>query len=273
MPESAHGPVGIRYALRTRLRRGPLRALRAPFTRRREQGRALARALDDLQSHREHSDARIAELTEEVRNLRWWLQQTCDRGAETAGRLEAALADRARDQERLEQLVAGDVALDHPGGLELETFDAGLGGYVRGFRHGPGSESEGVYVGFEDWFRGAEAEISERLTAYVPLMRGSRDVLDLGCGRGEFLGVMRDAGIRARGVDIDPAMVERARQRGFDVMEGDAVSYLLGAPGRSCRRDLRRPADRASRLRRPAPAVSSRTRQARAGRNPGYGDG
>ena len=68
-----------------------------------------------------------------AKNLRWWLQQTSDRGAETAGRLEAALADRARDQQRLEQLVAVDVALDHPGGLELETFDAGLGDACGGF--------------------------------------------------------------------------------------------------------------------------------------------
>ena len=188
----------------------------------------VAQALEDLQSYREHSDARIAELTDELKNLRWWLQQTSDRGAETAGRLEAALADRARDQGRLGELVAADVALDHPGGLELETFDAGLGGQVRGFRDGRHGESDGVYLAFEDWFRGPEAEIAERFTAYVPLFRGRSDVLDLGCGRGEFLGVMREAGISARGVDIDPAMVQRTRQRGFDVMEGDAVSYLEG---------------------------------------------
>jgi SAM-dependent methyltransferase len=186
----------------------------------------MASALDDLQRRGEHLDARIAEMTEEIRELRWWLQQTSDRGAETAGRLEAALTDQARDQQRLQRLVAADVALDHPGGLELETFDAGVVGSVRGFRDGLDIDAQGVYLGFEDWFRGAEREIAERLRAYVPLLRGRSDVLDLGCGRGEFLEVMREAGIGARGVDIDPAMVQRARQHGFDVEQGDAVTYL-----------------------------------------------
>ena len=47
------------------------------------------------------------------------------------------------------------------------------------------------YVGFEDRFRGSEDEIRARLEFYVPLFAGAADVLDIGCGRGEFLDLLR----------------------------------------------------------------------------------
>ena len=43
------------------------------------------------------------------------------------------------------------------------------------------------YVGFEDRFRGSRDEIRSRLEAYLPIFAGATDVLDVGCGRGEFL--------------------------------------------------------------------------------------
>jgi SAM-dependent methyltransferase len=55
-------------------------------------------------------------------------------------------------------------------------------------------------------------------------------VLEVGCGRGEFLGLLRDAGIGAQGVDVDPGMVEWARARGFDVIQGDALEFLHADP-------------------------------------------
>jgi O-antigen chain-terminating methyltransferase len=55
---------------------------------------------------------------------------------------------------------------------------------------------------------------------------GLSDVLDIGCGRGEFLDLLRDAGIGARGLDLNHEMVETARARGLDVVESDALSYL-----------------------------------------------
>ncbi|MCC6164931.1 MAG: methyltransferase domain-containing protein [Acidobacteria bacterium] len=84
------------------------------------------------------------------------------------------------------------------------------------------------YVGFEDQFRGSATTIRERLRDYVPLFASQRDVLDIGCGRGEFLDLLRQDGIRARGLDINHEMVEVCRQRGLDASEGDALSYLDG---------------------------------------------
>src|SRR5580704_9537330 len=101
------------------LRRDLLSAL--GLTRRRETGRAVAQGLSDLRRRMDASDTRAAELAQEIADLRGWLHQTSDRSDEVAGRLEAAIDDRATDQTRIERLVASDDRLDHSGGLELET--------------------------------------------------------------------------------------------------------------------------------------------------------
>ena len=83
------------------------------------------------------------------------------------------------------------------------------------------------YVGFEDVFRGPEAFIRQRLQAYVPLLRGRAPVVELGCGRGEFLDVMREHGIAARGVDLNSDAVARARAKGLEnAVVGEANAYL-----------------------------------------------
>src|SRR5690606_30052755 len=58
------------------------------------------------------------------------------------------------------------------------------------------------YLGFENEFRGAPDELRRGLEAYLPLFEGRSDVLDMGCGRGEFLGLLRSRGIPSRGIDI-----------------------------------------------------------------------
>lgn len=85
------------------------------------------------------------------------------------------------------------------------------------------------YSGFEDLFRGTETDIRARLADYVPLFAGARDVVDVGCGRGEFLDLLREAGVTARGIDVNHDMVERSRARGFEVVEGDGLSFLSAA--------------------------------------------
>jgi SAM-dependent methyltransferase len=58
-------------------------------------------------------------------------------------------------------------------------------------------------------------------------------VLDIGCGRGEFLEILRQHGVSARGLDINHEMVEQCRQRGLDATEGDALRYLSALPDES----------------------------------------
>src|SRR6188472_231332 len=76
--------------------------------------------------------------------------------------------------------------------------------------------------------RGSTADVRERQRPYVDDFRGAAPVLDVGCGRGEFLGLLREAGIEARGVDADADMVAFARGAGLDVVQADAVAYLEG---------------------------------------------
>ena len=89
------------------------------------------------------------------------------------------------------------------------------------------------YVAFENKFRGSEADIRARLLQYVDLFGGADGVLDLGCGRGEFLALLRERGIRAHGLDLNHEMVEACRAAGLDAVEGDALAYLESLPDAS----------------------------------------
>ena len=82
------------------------------------------------------------------------------------------------------------------------------------------------YVGFEDQFRGSRAAVTARLKTYLPFFEGASAVLDVGCGRGEFLDLLTSRGISARGIDLNPEMVELCRARGLDVVHADAVGHL-----------------------------------------------
>ncbi len=83
-------------------------------------------------------------------------------------------------------------------------------------------------------FRGDEAEIRHRLDRYLPLLGQHPPVLDLGCGRGELLLMLRDAGVAARGVESDPALVQAAVRRGLAVTAGDLLEVLPGLPDGGC---------------------------------------
>lgn len=90
-----------------------------------------------------------------------------------------------------------------------------------------------VYVGFEDKFRGSEASIRARQADYVQYFAGQSNVLDVGCGRGEFLDLLHEQGITAKGLDLNSEMVEICKSRGLDASTGDARSYLQGVADES----------------------------------------
>jgi SAM-dependent methyltransferase len=90
--------------------------------------------------------------------------------------------------------------------------------------------SDYQYVAFEDRFRGSDDEIREKLRGYVPLFSDAADVLDIGCGRGEFLALLKAAGVRARGVDTNREMVATACERGLDAVHADALAFLDTLP-------------------------------------------
>jgi O-antigen chain-terminating methyltransferase len=97
-------------------------------------------------------------------------------------------------------------------------------------RPGLGTLPSAAYVRFEDRHRGTREEIRDRQRGYLDLFAGAAPVLDVGCGRGEFLDLCREAGIAARGVDLDPGMVARCREAGLAVEQADALAALEAAP-------------------------------------------
>ncbi len=93
---------------------------------------------------------------------------------------------------------------------------------------------DAMYMSFEDRFRGTRAEIERKLSVYLPNIHklGSNkedfSLLDVGCGRGEWLEMLREEGYRARGIDINRAAIHQCRERGLDVTESDVIEYLRG---------------------------------------------
>ena len=86
------------------------------------------------------------------------------------------------------------------------------------------------YFHFELRHRGSPEEIRARQEHYLRYFRDCRRVLDIGCGRGEFVAFLREQGIDARGVDIDADMVTHCRAQGLPVEHADAVAYLRTLP-------------------------------------------
>ncbi|MEW6021518.1 MAG: methyltransferase domain-containing protein [Pseudomonadota bacterium] len=98
--------------------------------------------------------------------------------------------------------------------------------------------SGSFYRAFEDRYRGSRDLIKERLRVYLPFLEplaagGRVPALDLGCGRGEWLELLGEAGFAAHGVDLDEGMLAACRERGLDAVNGDAIGALRVAPAGS----------------------------------------
>ncbi|MEH2214072.1 class I SAM-dependent methyltransferase [Nostoc sp.] len=98
---------------------------------------------------------------------------------------------------------------------------------------------DAFYVAFEEKFRGSREDILSRLKVYLPLIEEAKvgtvesPILDVGCGRGEWLELLQDSGYITRGLDINRVMIEQCRIRGLEVIEGDVISYLQSLPDAS----------------------------------------
>lgn len=102
---------------------------------------------------------------------------------------------------------------------------------------GGGSRFASLYAEFTDRFRGSTEEVTAKLGGYLPDVRrlirggaGTAGVIDVGSGRGEWLALLRDAQVPASGVDANRAFVEAGRERGLDLVHGDAVAHLQALP-------------------------------------------
>lgn len=120
-----------------------------------------------------------------------------------------------------------------PEALGLVQRQLPVAGRVWGFEGAAPAPAGADYRSFEDVFRGSEALIRDRQRVYPQLIGAREPVLDLGCGRGELLDLLRDAGVSCAGVDQDESMVARCREKGHEVTLGDGLAHLGRLPDAS----------------------------------------
>ena len=103
-----------------------------------------------------------------------------------------------------------------------------------------GKKMDLFYKSFEDVFRGSRALIKQRLCYYLPLIHGLQvsfndlTILDLGCGRGEWLELLKEQNIHAQGVDLDEGMLSKCRNLDLDCIHGDVMGFLKGQSDAYC---------------------------------------
>lgn len=101
------------------------------------------------------------------------------------------------------------------------------------------SKTDALYAAFTDVFRGPRSEIKERLRVYLPIIRkggiGTKEmpILDLGSGRGEWLELLGEENLEARGVDLNRIFVAESRAHNFEVAEEDVMAHLRNLPSAS----------------------------------------
>jgi len=95
------------------------------------------------------------------------------------------------------------------------------------------------YRAFEDRYRGPRELIKSRLRVYLPFVEPLKAIyqdckaVDLGCGRGEWLELLREWGFDATGVDLDDGMLAACRALGLPAEQGEAIAFLRSVPDAS----------------------------------------
>ncbi len=82
------------------------------------------------------------------------------------------------------------------------------------------------FYAFEEWARGSEESVVSQQESYVEFFKGRNNILDVGCGRGEFLELLRKSDIEAYGIDTDINMIEHCKEKNLKVLKIDILSHL-----------------------------------------------
>ena len=96
-----------------------------------------------------------------------------------------------------------------------------------------------LYLALEDAFRGSQQDIAERVSEYLPILEqaglkpGVDLVIDIGCGRGEWLDVLSKNGYSNKGCDSNESMVATCQEHGLDVTQAKSLQFLSSFPDNS----------------------------------------
>lgn len=209
------------------LARGALWRVAPAYARRRARaGETMAR-LGRVELEVERVGERHDEQIERLEDLARELVLTAESLRRGVSDAETAVKSVARSARKEIELIETELnALPYMADSPFELMDSHVG-EVLGYRSSASMIRGGSgYVDFEELFRGPTARVAESQRPYVTLVRDHQPVLDVGCGRGEFLAMLGEGGISARGVDSDAGMIERCRALGVDATLGDANEYL-----------------------------------------------
>lgn len=209
------------------LRRVLLRALRPYTHHQHELDTQLVAALRHQQAGLERHTEQIERLEELAREL-ILTAESLRRDISDVGQGTIS-AHHAIDQ-ITDELHAPPYMADSPFELDSSPVGEVLGFGPRAAVSAERGDADGDYVAFEQLFRGPAERVAEFQRPYLTLVRDHEPVLDIGCGRGEFLTLLAGEGIAARGVDSDAGMIARCRALGLDIAHGDANEHLAGLP-------------------------------------------
>lgn len=207
---------------------------------------ALDGRISEFESHKQNIDKQLVDVIELAQQTSVQLATSL---RETLGALEqrmeglgstweAAQTDARSAHLRLVERIARVEGRVHAQGLQQSPPQAAPVESVGESTASPVALTrfDRLYFAFEQRFRGTREEIRRRLTYYLPMVRDSvvgsegATVLDVGCGRGEWLELLREEGIKARGIDINETMAKECRERGLEVSVGDAIAQLKQLP-------------------------------------------
>ena len=222
--------------------------------------------LKDLQEQEDRQNTHLQNLQdtantsgEHLRNLQDETERAADQAKDvgplkvTTARLEAEiqqLADLRRTLGRVEERQTNDAIYLKS---QISSHSAVLQQWLRGEgkKKGadapasvpppalPAGELDDFYLTFENRFRGTRAEIKERVRYYLPFLKtakagtAARPILDLGCGRGEWLELLEENGLQASGVDLNSAMITQCAERKLTATQADAIEHLRSLPANS----------------------------------------
>ena len=196
--------------------------------------RLLVHVFDDLARQ---ADAGIAAAEAAARDARAWAEQATAAEAAARERLAGDVGPgRADRRARGAARAAAAGPAPGPAGAAPGPCAGRPAAAARAGGAGRRSDQGVDYLAFEARFRGAEETVRERQEVYRRHLEGRRRAVDLGCGRGELLELLRDAGVAAYGVDTEPDFVDLVEEKGLEVRREDAVAHVEGlARGRGGR--------------------------------------
>ena len=208
--------------------------------------REHARAIDALASRQAAQADEVTALGDRVGQIGQLLDQTAGELGGTRRELEEIRREISNLKQDFNQLQGGIYKL----GDEASGNRSQMGYAVQRLRYSRPSGVSPLSSGFDDRierilrahsdaFRGEFSEIKDRLRVYVDRVRsaseatGGAGALDLGCGRGEWLQLMREAGVPAQGIDSSSEMVSHCQDLGLTAERADLLQFLRDAPDRS----------------------------------------